>query len=189
MAMMIADGSKTGRADPAFPAHVDVVHNWSLAIRNQWLPAASLQQCVDFAGGRVNAAKQPWSVATGHAAALLLTLQRVGWQVVNATTLITDDGRTLDLNLDPPIVVSRCMVRAVRRWRWRNMSKAHPSLNNATCSFEPIPSRRKGTMQAGTRSFAEPCGPWWPIGSTLRPGVTKPNGAGTPSAFSASNRP
>ena len=42
-AMMIADGSKTGKADPAFPAHMDVVHHWAQAIWNHWLPETALQ--------------------------------------------------------------------------------------------------------------------------------------------------
>ena len=46
VALMIADGSKRGKADPAFPAHIDVVQHWAQAIWNRWLPepilAASL---------------------------------------------------------------------------------------------------------------------------------------------------
>ena len=29
VAAMILDGSKTGKADPAFPAHMDVAHHWA----------------------------------------------------------------------------------------------------------------------------------------------------------------
>ena len=42
MAMMVADGTKTGRADPAFPAHIDVVQHLAQAIWNRWLPVESL---------------------------------------------------------------------------------------------------------------------------------------------------
>ena len=38
VALMIADGSKRGKADPAFPAHTDVVLHWAQAIWNRWLP-------------------------------------------------------------------------------------------------------------------------------------------------------
>ena len=113
MAMMIADGSKTGRADPAFPAHVDVVQHWAQAIWNRWLPVASLQVGLDYARTRVTESLRPWSVATGPAAALLLTLDRVGWTVVDATNLTTDTGRTIELSTDPPVVVARQMEAAV----------------------------------------------------------------------------
>ena len=43
VAMMIADGSKRGTADPAFVAHTDVVSHWAQAVWNKWLPIAELQ--------------------------------------------------------------------------------------------------------------------------------------------------
>ena len=92
MAMMIADGSKTGRADPAFPEHTDVVHHWALAVWNVWVPKTTLQVCLNYARTRIDRAKQPWNAASGPAAALLLTLKRVGWEVVSATKLKTGEG-------------------------------------------------------------------------------------------------
>ena len=32
VALMITDGTKTGRADPAFPAHMDVMQHWAQAV-------------------------------------------------------------------------------------------------------------------------------------------------------------
>ena len=40
--MMIADGSKKGKADPAFPAHTDVTTHWAQAIWNKLLPIHEL---------------------------------------------------------------------------------------------------------------------------------------------------
>ena len=138
MAMMIADASKTGKADPAFPAHMDVVRHWAQAIWNHWLPEEALQTSLNYARDRITKSPRPWSMVTGPAAALLCTLERVGWKVTSASSLITDVSRTLDLHTDPPIVVARCMEAAVRRWRWSNMAKAHPSLRVVGCSFHPV---------------------------------------------------
>ena len=76
--MMIADGSRKGKADPAFPAHTDVVQHWALAIWNNWLPLDSLQLSLNYATVRTGESPQPWRVVTGPAAALICTLERVG---------------------------------------------------------------------------------------------------------------
>ena len=136
--MMVADGSKKGRADPAFPAHMDVVHHWAQAVWNTWLPRQDLQTSIDFARKRISNAQRPWAVVHGPAAALICTLQRVGWTVTDATHLTTDEGKQLDLTLDPPVVVNRAMEASVRRWRWKNFHEAHPSMNNTPCNFDPI---------------------------------------------------
>ena len=138
VAMMIADGTKTGRADPASPAHIDVVQHWAQAIWNKWLPEPALAASLAYARERITSSDRPWSVVTGPAAALLCTLERVGWKVTSASSLVTDTGRTLDLQVDPPIVVARCMEAAVRRWRWRNMAELHPSLKQSGAAFDPV---------------------------------------------------
>ena len=135
VALMVADGTKTGRADPAFPAHVDVAQHWAQAIWNKWLPVESLQTSLDYARQRTTESTRPWSVATGPAAALLLSLERVGWTVHDATNITTDRGREIELSTDPPIVVARLMVASVRRWRWNNVAEAHPSQGKG-CTFE-----------------------------------------------------
>ena len=57
-AMMIADGSKTGKADPAFEAHISVAQHWAQAVWNSWMPAADLQASIDYARGRVDVSPQ-----------------------------------------------------------------------------------------------------------------------------------
>lgn len=135
--MMIADGSKRGKADPAFEAHSSVAQHWAQAVWNTWLPTDDLQASVDYARSRIENAPQPWAVVTGPAAALICTLERLRWKVVSAVMLTTDEGKEVDLRVTPPIVVKRMVEAAVRRWRWRNVAEAHPSLHNG-CNFEPI---------------------------------------------------
>ena len=43
LALIIADGSAKGRADPAFAGNTEVVHHWALAIWNNWIPRHLLQ--------------------------------------------------------------------------------------------------------------------------------------------------
>ena len=137
-AMMFADGTKKGKADPAFEAHTGVVSHWAQAIWNKWLPLHDLQASLDDAKARTAGAAQPWRVVYGPAAALVCTLQRLNWTITSATKLVTDKGRILDLTVDPPVVVARQTDHSVRRWRWRNVAAAHPSLPEAGANFDPI---------------------------------------------------
>jgi len=59
VALMIADGSKTGKADPVFPAHVDVVQHWAQAIWNRWLPEEALMTSLAHARGRIAKSARP----------------------------------------------------------------------------------------------------------------------------------
>jgi hypothetical protein len=102
------------------------------------MPVESLQTSLDYARQRTTETTRPWSVATGPAAALLLSLERVGWTVHDATNITTDMGREIELSTDPPIVVARLMVESVRRWRWNNVAEAHPSLKGKGCTFDPV---------------------------------------------------
>ena len=101
IALMIADGSLMGKADPAFIAHSDVIVHWAKAIWNKWIPREDLQTSIDDAKTRTAASPQPWRVVYGPAAALVCTAERLNWEVLSATELRTDVGRILDLTLDP----------------------------------------------------------------------------------------
>ena len=135
--MMIADGSKSGKADPAFPAHVDVVRHWAQAVWNRWLPENDLQASLDYARERIAKSPQPWKVVAGPAAALICTLDRVGWKVTSVASLTTETGRTLDFHTDPPVVVARLMEAAVMKWRWSNFAMAHPSIRGVGLHLRP----------------------------------------------------
>ena len=113
------------------------MQHWAQAVWNNWLPLDSLQLSLDVARTRTTGSTRPWSVANGPAAAFLLTLERVGWTVHDATNITTDAGREIELTIDPPVMVSRLMEAAVRRWRWKNVADAHPSLKSG-CAFDPV---------------------------------------------------
>ena len=66
------------------------------------------------------------------------TLERIGWSVISATELESDGGRVFHLAVDPPVVNTRAVEAAARRWMWRNLAEKHPSLHKVGCSFDPI---------------------------------------------------
>ena len=101
IALMLADGSKKGKTDPAFAAHTDVVSHGAQAIWNKWLPIHDIQSSQTNARPRAAEAAQPWRIVYDAAAALVCTLQRLIWTINSATELVADKGRVLDLAIDP----------------------------------------------------------------------------------------
>ncbi len=135
LALIVADESATGKADPAFAAHVDPIGAWAQAVWEQWLPTRALMRVVKDAKRRLECAARPWSVVRGPGAAFVASAQRLGWTVHDARHVTTDRGRALDLAIDPPIVVARECEDAVRRWRWRVVEETVPSLASGGAGF------------------------------------------------------
>ena len=52
-AMMVMDGSKKGKADPAFEVHTSVAQHWAQAVWSQWMPPDDLQSSIDYARTRI----------------------------------------------------------------------------------------------------------------------------------------
>jgi hypothetical protein len=128
LALMLADGSDKGMVDPAFEAHLGPIGHWAQAVWNRWLPLKQLFQLAANANVKLAQAIRPWSVTYGPAAAFVGTAARLQWVVHDAVTVLTDAGRTLRLDLDPPAAVAKEVKAAVRRWRWRTVEGSHHSL-------------------------------------------------------------
>ena len=125
---MVADGSKKGRADPAYDAHSLPIGEWAMAVWEGWTSRGSMQRVIDDAVERTTKATSKWSVCYGPGAALVLTCARLEWIITSATKLVTDVGEMLDLVLDPPkVIVMRC-YEAVQRWRWKRVEVQLPQL-------------------------------------------------------------
>ena len=131
LALLVADETAVGKADPAYAAHTGPIGEWAQAVWESWLPLAALNRLVSSAQRRLGHARQPWSIVRGPGAAFVATASRLGWSVRSATDVMTDAGRVLHLHLDPPIVVAKEVEAAVRRWRWRNVERDVPSLDSA----------------------------------------------------------
>ena len=128
IALMMADASAKGSADPAFDAHILVIGDWARGVWNEWMPRASLNGWVARAKLKLVNAKRVWAKVNGPATAFVATCSRLLWIIVDGTKLKTDEGVELDLTLDPPAAVIRHVRNSVVRWRWRNTEAKFPDL-------------------------------------------------------------
>ena len=128
LALMLADGSAKGNADPAFDAHVMPIGDWARAVWEERLPRSTLNRLAAQAKLKLVRARNVWSKVTGPGTVLVATCARIQWVVIDGTLLRTDTGAELDLKIDPPAVIERNVREAVVRWRWRNIEKSFPEL-------------------------------------------------------------
>ena len=138
LALLVADGSKSGRADPAYDAHALPIGEWAMAVWESWMPVRSMQRIVDDAVSRLDRVKNKWAVCYGPGAAMVMTCRRLNWTAKSATKLITDTGELLNLILDPPKVVVNHVYAAVQRWRWRRVEKQLPKLASSGTGRGPL---------------------------------------------------
>ena len=143
LTLMVADAQSQGAADPAFEAHVGVLHTWALAVWEGWASPKLLQKVVVAAQQRLSGVKSVWSRVYGPAAALVATANRLGWTVMSASILFNDEGVKVDLMRDSPQYIKGLVVESVARWRWSKVAHRYPSLakqgsfSGAAC-FRPI---------------------------------------------------
>ena len=128
LALIIADGPRQGRADPAHDAHCMPIFAWAQAVWNAWLPRNVLERLADTAITTLSAARSIWQNVKGPAAATVASAWRLEWTVHSANQFTTDQGRLLNLDLDPPVVIKRECYLAVRRWRERAIFDKFPHL-------------------------------------------------------------
>ena len=93
------------------------------------MPHAALLRLAAQGRSRLVRAKRPWAVCTGPGTAMVATAMRLGWTVQDGLNLVTDEGRSLNLVLDPPVVVVAQCRAAVQRWRWRRIEAKHSLLD------------------------------------------------------------
>ncbi len=107
LALMSADGSAKGKADPAFDAHLDPLVHWALAVWYEWVPRPMLNRIIAYANVKQANAVKVLAAVMGPAAAVVATAGRLNWTVQDELTFRTDQGKVLKLHLDPPAVVAR----------------------------------------------------------------------------------
>lgn len=122
---MLADSKSGATADPAFEAHVGVLHMWALAVWEDWVPRAMSQWLISHAGGRIDRAKRHWSVVYGPAAAVLATDRRSLCSAVSLFHWITDGGVEVDLRVDYPAFLHGLVKESVGHWRWHRIESNH----------------------------------------------------------------
>ena len=78
LALIVADESIGGKADPAYAAHVGPIFEWAQAVWEQWIPLPALMRLVASSKLRLDRAVRPWSVVRGPAAAVVATANPSG---------------------------------------------------------------------------------------------------------------
>ena len=129
VSLVIADDWNGHSADPAFEAHAGVAVMWSLAIFEHWVDIEDARFLIASTLKRL-AGKMTWARVFGPAAAIIVTLKRIGWTVHSATEWISDLGRPINLELLSPAVVQSLVCEAVQRWRWKQVAVKLPALDN-----------------------------------------------------------
>ena len=165
LVLLALDGS-SGTLDPAFAAHVTPARQWALAVWEKWQPQKHITEAFEAATLKLeNGSTSRWSLVAGPTTALIATLRRISWHMPSATEMVTDLGRTLDLTLDPPVVIASECKESVRRWRLRQASHILPGL------IPPVPDIGPAIPTSSDRLIATAI----PIGSLLKRGVCKKN--------------
>ena len=125
LALILADGgAKGGGADPAIEALSKPLFFWAQAVWHRWFPVKAMKTALWGGVRRMARAAHPWSVVRGPAAAMAATAKRLEWTVRTTNVMVTDQGRELLLDADPPVVILREAQDAARRWRLRNAQKS-----------------------------------------------------------------
>ena len=125
--LMLADGSYSGKADPAFQAHVEPLWFWAMAVWERWLNVKGLSRTVLETKDRLKESKGPWASTAGPVAAMILTAERLQWIVTDGVELTTDTGYEINLRVDSPEFVKKQVGEAVWRWRWRRIQSSNPA--------------------------------------------------------------
>ena len=106
LTLTIADGSRSGVADPAFQAHLQPIVAWAHAIWAAWLPLEDLRHMATWAVRRLASASKPWASACGPATATAASLARLGSLFGDSLTLVTQSGFELLLTRDAPALIA-----------------------------------------------------------------------------------
>ena len=71
LALIVADGSERGRADPAYDAHLLPIGKWAECVWDKWLPRRGMDVTVSRLNGKLTQAKSVWQHVRGPAAAMI----------------------------------------------------------------------------------------------------------------------
>ena len=109
---------------------------------SNWLPRPTLTRIVERAITRLRAAKTLWAKVAGQGADFIDSAWRLGWRVEGPCTVVTDNGRTLELQRDLPAFVKGEIAAPVRWWRWWKVTERVQALgeggNNMGAFRQPI---------------------------------------------------
>ena len=128
--------------DPVVATAVRVVLAWASLIWESKLNRADLRLAVHAAILRQGIARSPWATVNGSAGALVATLDRIGWVVIDESRWQDDPGLVLDLELICPRALAKLAERAVERWTTRQLATKHEELAHLETGITVKPLRR-----------------------------------------------
>ena len=126
-ALYVIDGPN-GTLDPTFSAHTLPLLHWSTAFWETWVSKEALEAAFQHVPSKMSHGKASWHGVAGPAAALWVTLDRVQWKWISASTFNDDLGDQWDARADPPIVIVNAMRRTIRRRRFLAVAALHTGL-------------------------------------------------------------
>jgi len=116
-----------GSLDPIFSATVLLIKHWALAWWDGWTPQKDLMVAMEWAIAKLKRAKgSVWHHVAGPTTALVASLWRVGWSIIDAQTFVSDDGSHLCCLLDSPAAFALEANRSVHRWQLARVVKLNP---------------------------------------------------------------
>ena len=136
--LYILDGA-AGAMDPAFDAHVLPVKHWALAWWEHWFAHEFLDLVYRAACARLGEGHWSWHRVAGPASALLMSLRRIGWEMLSAMEVVDDVGQCWHFVMDSPAAIAAACRQSVRRWRLARLTAALPHLAPDACDVAGRP--------------------------------------------------
>eukprot|EP00971_Amphidinium_carterae_P006268 123459-Amphidinium_carterae.1 len=101
--------------DPCALHHADVLKTWCESISTELVSVEVCQAALEASARRLIHKKKPWACISGPAGVLLLVASRLGWQILDATHMITDQGVQVELDRWGAQEIALEAQRAMRR--------------------------------------------------------------------------
>ena len=128
LALAISDGSNR-TLDPAFEAHANPIKYWALSVWERWYCQSELTDSISEARKMLSGCKaSPWAVVKGPAAAVLLTMKRIGWELIDSASAKDDIQQSWNCMVDSPAAVVNAVCASVRRWRLQRVADLFPRI-------------------------------------------------------------
>ena len=104
------DGA-SGTLDPSFDAHILPAKHWALAWWERWVDADQLERAFAHRHALPSERRLQWARVAGPTAALDVSLQRIGWKWLTASTFQDHNDAIWDCRRDPPAAIAKAIKR------------------------------------------------------------------------------